>query len=76
MMAGAALEHLRRWQFAALCCGATVLLLLPFAVPLHSGFVSVLEQHRWLWPAVLGTVGVALLGLRVRYTSALAVLLV
>ena len=71
-----ALERLGRWQFAALCCGAVLLLLLPFALPLHSGVVLLIQQHRWLWPAVPGLMGVALLAFRVRYAGALAVLLV
>jgi len=71
-----ALERLSRPQFAALCGAAAVLLLLPFAAPLHSGFIPVITQHRWLWPAIPGTVGVVLLARRVRYTGAVAVLLV
>jgi len=70
------LERLSRRQFAALCCGAAIILLLPFVVPLHSGSMALIQQHRWLGPAFLGTAGVALLARRVRYTSALAVLLV
>lgn len=72
---GAVLEHFSRWQFAALCGGAAVILLLPFVVPLHSGFITAVQQHRWLWPAALGTAGVGLLVGQVRYTRALAVLL-
>jgi len=72
----AALERLSRPQFAALCGAAAVLLLLPFAAPLHSGFVFAIQQHRWLWPAVPGLIGAVLLAWRVRYTGAVAVLLV
>jgi len=68
-------EGFSRRQFAALCCGAAIILLSPFMVPLHSGFITVIQQHRWLWPAVLGTAGVAVLARPARHTGALAVLL-
>lgn len=70
------LEGFSRKQFAAICGGAAVLLLLPFAVPLHSRLIMVIQQHPWLWPAIAGTAGVTLLARRVRYTGALAVLLI
>ncbi len=70
------LERFSHRQFAALGGGAVIILLLPFVAPLHSGSMVVIQQHRWLWPAALGTAGVALLARRVRYTGALAVLLV
>ena len=71
-----ALERLSRWQFAALCCAALVLLLLPFVLPLNYGLALAIQQHRWLWPGILAAAGVSLLAFRVRYTGALAVLLV
>ncbi len=71
----AVVQRLSRRQFAALCCGATLVLLLPFVVPLRSGLILLIQQHRFLWPAVLGTVGTVLLVRQVRYTGALAVLL-
>jgi len=71
----AILEGFSRRQFAVLCGGAAIILLLPFVVPLQSRFIAAAQQHRWLWPAVLGTAGVALIVRRVRYTRAIAVLL-
>jgi hypothetical protein len=70
----AALERLGRWHFAALCCGAGIVLLLPFAWPLHSGLFLRLQHHRLLWPAILGAAAVGLLAAKVRYTNALAIL--
>jgi len=53
-----------------------VLLLLPFVLPLNYGLALAIQQHRWLWPGILAAAGVSLLAFRVRYTGALAVLLV
>ena len=69
------LQRFSRRQFAALCCGAAVILFLPFVLPLHSGLIFAIQQHRSLWPALLGTVAVILLIRKARYTGALAVLL-
>ncbi len=71
----AALQRFSRRQFAALCCGAALMLLLPFVLPLRSGLIPAIQQHRFLWPAVLGTLAVVLLTRKARYTGALAVLL-
>ena len=72
----AVLEGFSRRQFTALCGGAVIILLLPFVVPLHSRLIAAVQQHRWLWPAVLGTAAVALIVRRVRHTRAIAVLLI
>jgi Dolichyl-phosphate-mannose-protein mannosyltransferase len=73
--AAAALERLGPRQFAALWMVAAAILILPFVVPLNSQIVTAVELHRWLWPAGLGIAAVALLAGRIRYLSALAVLL-
>ena len=70
-----ALERLDRWQFAALCGVALAILFLPFVLPLRAGVVPRIQQHPILLPAILGTAAVVLLARPVRYTSALAVLL-
>lgn len=71
----AVLERFSRRQFAVLCCGAAILLFLPFAVPLHSGFILTIQEHHWVFPAALGTIGLVLLARQVRYAGTLAVLL-
>lgn len=72
----AVLERFSRRQFALLCCAAATILFLPFVLPLHSGVIPAIQRHNLLWPAILGTGGVVLLVRQVRYTSALAVLLI
>jgi hypothetical protein len=70
------LGRLSRNQFVVLCCAAGILLYLPFALPVHSGFMQAIQRHGLLWTALLGAAGLIMAVREVRCLGIIGVLLV
>ena len=67
-------HKMNRTQFALLCAGVGMVLLLAFILPVRSGIMAAMQRHALLLPLGLGIVAVAAVARRMRHVGAVAVL--